>query len=39
MKNTILLISKILEDNKISYMITGGTSLFLRKVINSTKDI
>jgi predicted nucleotidyltransferase len=39
MKNSILLISKILEENKIPYFITAGTSLFLRKIIDSTKDI
>lgn len=39
MLDTILEISKTLEENNIDYFLTGGTSLFLRKKIKTTNDI
>jgi len=39
MLNTIIEISKKLEENNIDYFLTGGTSLFLRKIVKETNDI
>jgi hypothetical protein len=39
MIQTILKITKKLEENNIDYFLTGGTSLFIRNIIKNTKDI
>lgn len=39
MIETIIKICKVLDKNKIDYFISGGSSLFLRNLITSTKDI
>jgi len=39
MISTIITISKILDKEDIDYFISGGTSLFLRKLIDNTRDI
>ncbi len=39
MITTIIEITKKLEENNINYFLSGGSSLFLRKIIKNTKDI
>lgn len=39
MLKTIIEVTNKLEENNIDYFLTGGTSLFLRKIIKETKDI
>ncbi len=39
MLNTIIDICEQLEDNNVEYFLIGGTSLFIRKLIETTKDI
>ncbi len=39
MISTIIQVKRILEKENIDYFITGGSSLFLRKIITDTRDI